>query len=242
MRGIMFNYELGMWDAVLNSFKTNTRRIEESLSEINEDPDNWKYQPLPHSIMNGGFRFIGPGAKEILIWPRHTKDKPVYLQEPTLNVKKLVTEDDMIFYKYRDRAGFEDNVAYEQIIQQAQNKGGAFCNKMYMPSQHARYWILITDIRIERLQDISEADVIAEGVHNKKNISTERLFATYQKGKAVKTDPTWTRDHKASYGSLIKLVSGPECWDKNHWCLSYHFRLITKTESETLNQKETCSQ
>lgn len=37
-------------------------------------------------------------------------------------------------------------------------------NALFMPKEHSRLWLEITDIKVERIQDITEEDVYAEGV------------------------------------------------------------------------------
>lgn len=38
-----------------------------------------------------------------------------------------------------------------------------------MPKEAARIWLKVTDVRVERLQDISAYDVLREGVNNTKS-------------------------------------------------------------------------
>jgi len=39
-----------------------------------------------------------------------------------------------------------------------------WCASIYMPKVAARLWLRLTDVRVERVQDITEADAVAEGV------------------------------------------------------------------------------
>ncbi len=225
MRGIMFNEELGMWDAVLSGIKTNTRRVEASFEEINKTPADWQLVLSADNL----FKFYNNKYnKYVTIVPRHKPNQILYLQEPVMNVKGFVTEGDMLFYKYKDSLGQNESHAFSQVIDTATKNGASFGNKMYMNSSYARYYIQITGVKVERIQDISKEDALAEGILSKNSISTDKLFATYRKNVNVKLDPQWTKDHKASYGSLIKVISDDNCWADNYWCISYHFKLTHK--------------
>lgn len=73
---------------------------------------------------------------------RYKKGDVVYLKEPYDD--SIVDE---IFYRY---------------LTTSTNKG--FKNKLFMPAKHARYFIKITNVRVERLDSISIADARAEGI------------------------------------------------------------------------------
>ncbi len=42
--------------------------------------------------------------------------------------------------------------------------GGRWKPSIHMPKRHARLWLRVTDVRVERVQEISEGDAFAEGV------------------------------------------------------------------------------
>lgn len=60
---------------------------------------------------------------------------------------------------------FEDTpIAYEASPTVAHMAMGRFRQGMHMPRWASRLTLTVTDVRVQRLQDISEADAIAEGV------------------------------------------------------------------------------
>lgn len=92
-------------------------------------------------------------------------------------------------------------------------------NKMFVKAGLMPYKIEITDISVERLQDISDADCLAEGIEG------DCAGYEYSCGKnryvAYKTP-------KIAYSSLINNMCGKGTWERNPWVFVYKFQLITK--------------
>lgn len=97
-------------------------------------------------------------------------------------------------------------------------------NKMFMPEKYARYYIEITNVRKEHLQDISEADCIAEGIERKtmphpiENMGI-RGFKNY-------IFPEMITDAKLSYESLWTDINGFGSWESNPEVWVYEFKLV----------------
>ncbi len=82
-------------------------------------------------------------------------------------------------------------------------KPSIFCKR-----EHSRITLEITGVRVERLQDISEADAMAEG------ITGAELFCA--QGYAPK-----------AYRKLWESISGPGSWDANPWVWVIKFKMVT---------------
>ena len=84
----------------------------------------------------------------------------------------------------------------------------------FMPYSACRLFLRITDIRVERLQDITEEDGRLEGAKKMHIDDLGQTFATYKRG----------------FQSLWDSINGPESWAANPyvWCVS--FERIDKPE------------
>ena len=71
----------------------------------------------------------------------------------------------------------------------------------YMPKSAARTFIEITDVRCERVQDISVEDVKAEGCRP-------------------------LRDHVAHFQDLWNETNGKDAWERNDWTFAYTFKIV----------------
>lgn len=87
---------------------------------------------------------------------------------------------------------------------------GKTLGAMYCPRWASRLTLEITNVRAERLQDISEEDAIAEGI----NVGPDRTYAHL----AV-----------AQYQELWNSINGPDFWDLNPWVWAITFQLIEST-------------
>lgn len=109
----------------------------------------------------------------------------------------------------------------------------AFCeagwrNKMRVKANLMPHQIKITNVRIQRLQDISDEDCLAEGVglsktDNKIGHPFAIPFNYYIKEDTKANRYTTSRE---AYAALIDKVSGKGTWVSNPWVFVYEFELI----------------
>lgn len=88
---------------------------------------------------------------------------------------------------------------------------------IHMPRAASRITLEVTGVRVERIQDISEADALAEGValHDDGKF-TNYLSPTGYAGNAV-----------SSYRSLWGSINGPGSWSQNPLAWVIEFRRVT---------------
>lgn len=93
-------------------------------------------------------------------------------------------------------------------------------NKMFTSSDEMPHQIRITDVRVERLQDISDEDCLKEGIQYIDDIDKfyfERID---------REEGFYFRSPREAYAALIDKVSGKGTWDKNPYVFVYDFELI----------------
>ena len=96
-------------------------------------------------------------------------------------------------------------------------------NKMRVKADLMPHQIKVTNVRIQRLQDISDEDCLAEGIVKKVGYEgIPRYYVPWYKH-------TWayaTDSAKDAYRFLIDKVSGKGTWESNPWVWVYEFELI----------------
>ena len=97
-----------------------------------------------------------------------------------------------------------------------------FKNKMFVKAEFMTNRIRIKDICIERLQDISDADILREGIQE----YTDEKGTWYQ----VENSHIVHYDIRQTFSELIDRVSGRGTWDSNPWVWVYQFELIKKED------------
>lgn len=97
---------------------------------------------------------------------------------------------------------------------------------MHMPHWASRITLKIADVRIEPLQDINEADAIAEGVEfcpiEKDGLGGWKCYAPNPKGQ-----DEWSSPYH-SYRTLWDSINGPGAWKANPWVAVYTFHVINR--------------
>ena len=207
MKKIMFNDSYGLTKAVLNGTKTMTRRIgEKYLTELIKGHEN-----------------------DFTITRQRACPKHLVVESPQLPhgiCQWLCT-------KYNLGEVLAVAQAYKNVFHPLDwanreiygNKKG-WSNKMFVRPDLMPHQIQITDIKIERLQDISDEDCWKEGIIIK-TVGDFRTYAGYGYGerRASSLDETFSTPRKA-FASLIDRISGKGTWQSNPIVVAYSFRLI----------------
>lgn len=121
-------------------------------------------------------------------------------------------------------------------------EGSRWKPSIHMPKGACRLFLKITDIRVERLQDISEEDAIAEGVQE--NICNEKDRQTcpsssckdgccgvgeYYNYESIDMEPCYSAVE--SYETLWTKINGPDSWNLNPWVFVISFECTEKPQS-----------
>jgi len=93
---------------------------------------------------------------------------------------------------------------------------------IHMPRWASRITLEITSVRVERLQDISEADAAAEGVTPKWEPGCSGRLMEALSGFSF-------RPAASAYADLWESLHGPGSWDANPWVWVVEFKRINQT-------------
>ena len=200
MQKIMFNDQYELTKAVLEGRKTQTRRIIKCPREFKGE---WV----------AGFNIhIRKSDKKVVDWPC------IY------DADERECDGGEILSRYKEG----EIVAIAQRYADISIEPFPFCevgwrNKMFVRPDLMPHQIKVTNIRIQRLQDISDEDCLAEGVYKGQcgSIDTHLMDAYYYRGDI---QPYCTP--RRAYATLIDKVSGKGTWESNPWVFVYEFELV----------------
>lgn len=211
MKKFMFKDRYGLTQAVLEGKKTMTRR-EVKLPNGMTHSDIWN--PVMGIDDKGKvyFTFDCIDSKQLDIYPLYR-----------------IGEEVSIAQKYWDLRNCD---AFYEALQKADSTFPLECirdergcdNKMFVKADWMPHRIRFTNIKAERLQDISEEDIMREGIMEGEFMNTWDTFYFDEWGD-VPNHITFKRPHDA-FRNLIDRISGKGTWQRNPWVFAYEFELI----------------
>lgn len=200
--------------ALLAGTKTQTRRVVKPQPVEQRDGWAWWHKGLDAGHLHTGAdamaRLMAPlcpyGAPGDRLWVRETWARD--------------SEDGALFYRADVGTGNEADDWQHNIDVGA--SGYRWRPSIHMPRTVSRITLEITAVRVERLQDISEADAIAEGV------------APYPKCREDDDTETFSRIGKvrgdsfpiARYAARWEQINGLGLWDANPWVWVVEFARV----------------
>ena len=101
-------------------------------------------------------------------------------------------------------------------------------NKMFVKADLLIHHIEITDVTVEQLQDISDDDIIREGIGTQAFFHDLNYYYTTTRvinGTRVHWNKVFPTARKA-FAALIDKVSGKGTWESNPWVVAYSFELV----------------
>lgn len=227
----MFNERFGLQQAVFDRLKTDTRRIEKCLSVLPTEFGEGEYV-VPH-LENGKFivRKYWQGAL-----------LDTYTIVPKFKVGDVVA----IAQRYKELGYTGFIVEKGKPVQVEKSKG--WSNKMFVKAELMQRHVEITNVRLQRLQDISEEDCRKEGIipvtwrqyhkqdwndlspqrYTDHNVWTLPKFREGIEDPWAESDPDeyMAETAKTAFAVLIFKLMGRKVWDSNPWVLVYSFKLL----------------
>jgi hypothetical protein len=91
---------------------------------------------------------------------------------------------------------------------------------IFMPRKFSRLLLRVTEVRVQRVQDISTEDCIAEGIEIHHSVDGCDFYREYG-------DPEAYCNEVGSFESRWEMVNGKGAWDRNEWVWCYTFERIT---------------
>lgn len=119
----------------------------------------------------------------------------------------------------------EANIWWYDVIGTAivpQSKKAGYVNKMFVKASLMPHHIRITDVKVERLQDISDDDIMREGVWQF-YYDKELFYVSKNIGYAPTVAFPSARE---AFWYLIDKISGKGTWESNPWVVAYSFELV----------------
>ena len=204
MKRIIFSDKYGLTDAVLDSKKTMTRHIiPQLMSDKDFDISEWGIndQGKVYICLYEGCR---PATD---IFPMYQPGEVVAVAQ---SYRALGYTKKWVEQHIRPNPNANWNDPFKK-------KYPGWNNKMFTHSELEKVRkIEITDIKFERLQDISDEDCIEEGINQVDMGFSYRC----PRGICAFSSP------KEAFASLIDAISGKGTWALNPWVFAYMFVLV----------------
>lgn len=214
--------------AILDGTKTQTRRIMKPQPELQIMPSGKEREALeiigPQFDPNGwtwkGCRYL-PWPTSSAVLAQCPYGAPSY--EPTrLWVRETFSETECdggpcVVYKadgaswYVGATGDKRDGTWKQMLLaptiEPPYEDFRFKPSIHMPRWASRITLEVESVRVERLNDCSITDALAEG---------------------IVTDDEWPVDPRDSYRSLWESINGPGSWEANPWVWVITFKRIAQ--------------
>lgn len=221
----MFSDKFGLTQAVLDGRKTMTRRLEMDINlrfYLNEYENT-------RIVIEDNRTCVYSNEEELLA----TKPNRYKVGEVIAIAQRYMEVDDYYKAAFHRKISIHgmtveplDGISANDIrrwrrLSDSLVKTLGWNNKMYVKSELMPHHIRITDIKVERLQDISEEDCLKEGIQY---LGLE--YEDYGDPQYAFQDSIPYTCAKDAFSRFIDKVQGKGRWNSNPYVWAYEFELI----------------
>lgn len=224
MKKIMFNDKYGQTKAVLEGRKTQERSLL-TLTLHEGDIHGDLKEVYPDKVFRCVNRWMFEYKKKVYDIP--TQNYPKY------SICEIVA----VAQSYKDAGYSPDDIFYRSIhkidgyIKETACSQKGWNNKILVAPNMMPHQICITNVRIERLQDISDEDCLKEGVvvDDPKIKGSVKSYYPCEYLKECANRAGWGKVYntpREAYAILIDNLKGKGTWESNPYVFVYDFKLI----------------
>lgn len=208
----MFNDKFGLTQAVIDGRKVQTRRIvPQSVIDVY---DEWRSDV--ECIAKPAGSTIEPLCSYLL------RKSRFYISEIVAVAQSYSSIVDELENCTTCAEHYEKNIEKAaEYISWMEHPG--FNNKMFVCTDLMPHQIQITNVRVERLQDISDEDCLKEGVQKMLTGCEYYQYYFYDNDKGLWNNYKTPRE---AFANLIDKVSGKVTWNSNPYVFVYDFELV----------------
>lgn len=201
MKKIMFNDKFLLTKAVLNGTKTMTRRSLKVPKTCN-GKEVYSFNILTNNAGTQCVDLVDENEVVLGSW------KPHY------EVGEVVA----IAQSYKE---VYPNADFEMVGDGFMKEGSGWTNKMFVKADLMPHHIKITDVRVERLQDISDDDCLKEGIIHLTALGIGGYGYITADGECCMCDTP-----REAFAELINKICGKDTWERNPWVEAYTFTTV----------------
>ena len=219
----MFNDKYGLTDLVLSGQKTQTRRIEKSLLSLQTKEIKgqcYKFYNNKFREVTDDLRYLDTAAPDRYAVIVRTTDGQLLEFKPQYRMEEVVAV--AMSYKSIYKRVAKTWEYAEEYKREHENLAG-WNNKMFTNTKMPFATIKITNIRVEKLQDISDEDCMAEGIieHIAEIMPNYPPYTQYCCG----ISEVFCDTPRQAFAALIDKINGKGIWESNPYVWAYDFEL-----------------
>lgn len=214
MKKIMFSDAFCLTKAVLDGTKTMTRR--KFTLTLDKEVDGKLIRVYPSKVFFDNGKWLFDYEGRIYNLPKENY--------PRYKVGEVVA----IAQSYKE---VYPNADFEMVGDKFMTESAGWTNKMFVRADLMPHHIKITDVKVERLQDISKEDCLKEGIifiESLSIIGEDAYFFTVKRKVRQMYDNilNFFSSPQRAYADLIDEISGRGTWKRNPWVVVYTFERV----------------
>lgn len=219
MKKIMFNDKMCLTQAVIEGRKTQTRRV-------------ITYPKTFHGKDVCGYYVYRRATDRAITEVCMYDENEMPIDEGQILPKYMPSEVIAVAQSYNslgyNPGALDISPKNWRVVRGILGQSKGWNNKMFVRAEACKHKIRITDVRVERLQDITDECCLKEGV-------MKDTCKTYFNGYTVKfsldqygnmLSSNWFKIPREAFAHLINKVSKKDVWAENPYVFVYDFELV----------------